>query len=118
MTLLRRHIPQLPYLRSLIDQQYVAASVQQLQTLFATPSCQGCVEAANNQKPNINVPRVHTHKATMWNNIYETDEVEFEDYIISEFDKSVKKRKAKTRQGYQQFFVCLSHCTNKLLGTR
>ena len=76
----------------------MAASVQQLQTLFATPSCQGCVEAANNQKPNINVPRVHTQKATMWNNIYETDEDEFED---SEFVKSVKKRKAKTRQGYQ-----------------
>ena len=44
---------------------YVAASVLQLQTLFSTPSCRGCVEAANNQKPNINVPRVHTQKATM-----------------------------------------------------
>ena len=87
----------------------MAASVQQLQTLFTTPSCQSCVETANNQKPNINVPRVHTQKATMWNNIYETDEDEFEDYITSEFVKSVKKRKAKTRQGYH---ICNTVKTN------
>ena len=55
----------------------VVAFVQQLQTLFPTPSHQGCVERANNQKPDIDVPRVHTQTATMWNNVYETDEEEF-----------------------------------------
>ena len=93
----------------------MAASVQQLQTLFATPSSQCCVEAANWQKPDTDGPRVHTQTATMWNNVNETDKEEFtviyetvEEEIlskteVSEVVKPVKKvhrkRKAKTRQG-------------------
>ena len=38
------------------------------------------MEAANNQKPDTNVPRVHTQTATMWNNVNDTDKEEFEDY--------------------------------------
>jgi hypothetical protein len=53
----------------------------QVQTLFPTPSSQGCMEAANNQKPDTDVPRVHRQTATMWNNVNETDEEEFEDYV-------------------------------------
>ena len=33
----------------------MAPTVQQLQTLFTTPSCQGCVKAANSQKPDIDL---------------------------------------------------------------
>ena len=51
----------------------VAVSVQQLQTLFPTPSSQGCEEAANNQKPETDIPRMHTQTATMWNNVNDTD---------------------------------------------
>ena len=34
---------------------HMAPTVQQLQTLFPTPSCQGFVEAANSKKPDIDL---------------------------------------------------------------
>ena len=38
---------------------HVAASVRQQPTLFQTLFSQGCGEAANDQKPDIDVPQVH-----------------------------------------------------------
>jgi hypothetical protein len=70
----------------------VAASVQQLQSLFRTPTCQGCVEAANNQNPDIDVPRVHNQTATMRNNVHKTDKVE----VVKSATKVPRKRKGRS----------------------
>ena len=67
-------------------------TAQQLQTMFPTPSSQGCVEAANNQNPDIDVPRVHNQTATMRNNVHKTDKVE----VVKSATKVPRKRKGRS----------------------